>query len=202
MKFAIYNAAGDILRVGQCPDDAVSVQAQEGELLYEGSASLNDRVDTTTGLLILNGKPPKPSAVHVWDDIDKAWVGDIALAKAVKSEAIELERDARVYAPTIEYDGCTVDSDARSQKNVTDKLAVIAQREIQGRPLPIELLFWRDTDNVDHTFPDQDTYKTWLGGLAIEIEERGTLAYAWSFAQKNVLAALTTFEQVQAFVVN
>lgn len=200
MKFAIYNTLGEIQYTGMCADDMISVQhVPEGCFLYQGPAEFNDLIDMTTHELIEGGKPDRPSEYHDWDPVARAWVGNKARLVASKSLALELERDVRINAP-ITYDGKVIDGFKRSQENIASKLATITQREALGLPdMPGPLLVWRDAANVTHTFPDQATYKAWLSGLAIALEERGTMAYAWSWAKKAELQGLATFAEVEAF---
>lgn len=201
MKFGIFNAAGDMLRVGDCAPGDVSLQAQPGEILFTGECTIHDRLNVATGELIVNGKPPRPSPVHEWDNTAKVWVANLAKAREIRGAEIEAARDA-IIKGTILYDGKNIDCDTRSQDNVSYKLATIAQREALGlSPLPAELLVWRDADNITHSFANQTTYKNWLGGLAVAMDERGTLAYGWSWGQKAALAALTTYEDIMAYVI-
>lgn len=38
MKYIVHDAAGNILRTGQCPDDQLELQARSGENVIEGEA--------------------------------------------------------------------------------------------------------------------------------------------------------------------
>ncbi len=38
MKYIVHNAAGTILRTGECPDDQLALQARTGETVIEGEA--------------------------------------------------------------------------------------------------------------------------------------------------------------------
>lgn len=62
MKYIVYNSTGEILRVGDCPEDAVELQAQPGELLALGSADPSvDAVDPATGTVVIGGRQlPEP----------------------------------------------------------------------------------------------------------------------------------------------
>jgi hypothetical protein len=56
--FIIFNAAGDILRAGQTPDEAFDRQAGPGEFITEGQCDVErDSVDPTTGTVIPGGRP-------------------------------------------------------------------------------------------------------------------------------------------------
>jgi hypothetical protein len=200
-NFAVYDAHGEIIKLGHVDPQDIPLQGQgPGEFLYVGEATFEDRVDPATGALLTGAKGVAPSPFHVWDAVGGVWVADLGQAKASKTKEIERERDRRMREP-IAYLGSMFDADTRAQKNIADKLASIAQREALDRPLPAELLFWRDADNQMHTFADQAGYRAWLGGLAVVIEERATRAYAWSWELKAQLETLTTVEGVQALSV-
>jgi hypothetical protein len=139
------------------------------------------------GQLRLAGQPP---AMHAWDWQTRSWKPDFDAAKAAMRQAIEAERERRIYARVIVYDGKNVDADAWAQRNISEKLNDIARREQEGVPMPVEMLMWRDADNVDHQFADQAAYRSWLNGLAIALGLRGTQAYAWSWGKKAQLDAL------------
>lgn len=143
--------------------------------------------------------PPRPSAGHVFDFASKAWVDARTVndLKAAKRIAIEAERRRRTVSP-IAYDGALLDADKTAQENIANKLLEIGQRMELGQPMPQELLFWRDHDNIDHTFDTVEEYRAWLGGLAVAITERGTQAYAWSWQAKAALAAADSIQAVEA----
>jgi hypothetical protein len=135
-------------------------------------------------------KPAQPSPYHVFDWSTKTWGADLEAIRTAKRGAIEAQRELQIYAPLIVYDSINLDADARSQRNITEKLNDIALREQESDPMPAEMLMWRDADNVDHTFETQAAYRSWLNGLAIALGLRGTQAYAWSWAKKAALDAL------------
>lgn len=67
MNFVIYNAAGEILRTGTCPEEALSLQAQAGEFVVEARADVEkDVVDPETGAVVPGGRviPPKPAPTY------------------------------------------------------------------------------------------------------------------------------------------
>lgn len=174
----------------------MTVTAAESSLEHENPARVYvGEVDPArefhnfqTGLPAQKGAQPSP--FHGFDWTSKAWVADLAAIRTAKRSAIEAQREARIYAPVIVYDGANLDADATSQRNITEKLNDIARREQQSDPMPAQMLMWRDADNVDHTFADQAAYRSWLNGLAIALGLRGTQAYAWSWAKKAALEAL------------
>jgi hypothetical protein len=181
MKYAIYNASGEILRIGDCPEEDVALQALEGEAVYRGEAGHNDRVDPATGDLIPNGKPV-----------------DVERARAHKQAEIARARDARINAPIIDYDGKRIDANRRAIDNVQGKLAEIAARELTGEPAPAAQLVWRTANNDMVSFQDMATYKAWLCGLAVALAARASDAYAWSWQKKGELEKLATYEEIIA----
>lgn len=55
--FVIYNAAGEILRTGNCPPGAVEFQAADGEFVVEAVACcVNDSISPETGEVIVGGR--------------------------------------------------------------------------------------------------------------------------------------------------
>lgn len=62
-KFVIYNLAGEILRVGDCPAEDFELQAGEGEYILEGEACCkNDSVDPVTESIVPDGRPNPPQS--------------------------------------------------------------------------------------------------------------------------------------------
>jgi hypothetical protein len=196
MKFGIFTPTGACLRVGECADEYVQLQCQEGELLYVGECSINDRIDPVTKALIPNGQPPRPSWEHDWDEVSVAWVGSLDRARARKHADIEAERNRRLTAPVLVYDGKNLDAREQDIRNLEQKLATVQSRIDQGIAAPVDTLVWRDHDDQLHSFADLATYKTWLDGFAIALDERNTAAWSWSWQKKAELAACTTFDQV------
>jgi hypothetical protein len=97
--------------------------------------------------------PERPSSYHVFDWPTHTWVADLDAIRTAKRQAIEAQREALIYAPLIVYDGKTLDAEARSQRNITEKLNDITRREQESDPMPAEMLMWRDADNVDTYSP-------------------------------------------------
>lgn len=59
--FTVYNAAGEILRSGQCPEEFVSNQASAGEfVIAQESDPASDMVDPATQQVLRGAKPPLP----------------------------------------------------------------------------------------------------------------------------------------------
>jgi hypothetical protein len=94
------------------------------------------------------------------------------------------------------YDGKNLDAREQDIRNLEQKLATVQSRIDQGIAAPVDTLVWRDHDDQLHSFADLATYKTWLDGFAIALDERNTAAWSWSWQKKAELAACTTFDQV------
>jgi len=68
MNFIIYNSSGEILRVGSCPSEDFSLQAQPGEFILEGQADpAQDAVDVQNAAVVKGGrvKPAQPPESYV-----------------------------------------------------------------------------------------------------------------------------------------
>lgn len=201
MKFAIYNDSGEIVKMLDTNSIETAELNADGYSLMQVDADVSDDTHYFDDDHQLVAMPPRPSAKHTFDYTTKSWrdprtVDDLKAEKAIE---IERERDARIVAPVVVYDGLNLDADARATENLTKKLTEVNSRISRGSGMPSPMLVWRDHDNVVHQFEDIAAYKDWLDGFAIALGERGTLAYAWSWQKKTALAALTTFDEVEAF---
>lgn len=202
------SATGEIRRWG----GATFAQAQElqaGEALYFGAALSSATHYFADGLPVEYSegerlaKAQRPRHASSWSNAAMAWQ-DLRTAQQLREHhlrAIEAERERRIQAD-IEHGGATFQAAARDQKNMSDKLVEIYERERLGTPMPEQLLVWRDKDNVNHAFQTQEDYAAWLGGMVVAIAQRGTEAYAWSWGKKGALAGLgDDVEMLRAFSV-
>jgi hypothetical protein len=197
VEFTIIDAAtGAVKRFGSCPDSSWQYQCQAGELIVAGLYP-DDQFYWDAQAGAMAALPPSPGPYHRWDAATKVWNDSRSLdqLKAVRQVEIEARRDAMINEPIV-YQGANLDADATAQRNISTKLLELDQRDAAGLPMPVEMLVWRDADNLMHTFTDQASYRAWLGGLALVIAERGSAAYSWSWQKKAELAACTTFDQV------
>jgi hypothetical protein len=62
-KFIIHNASGEILRTGECSENAFDFQAAEGEFIIEGEA--NDATQMIVNGAVVNKPPPPPPAFNL-----------------------------------------------------------------------------------------------------------------------------------------
>ena len=143
--------------------------------------------------------PARPSFWHEFDWETKVWVDTLTLDqhKFVARGKLEVSRNRRAEAP-IEFEGATLDADLKSQGNIKDKLVDIDQRRKQGLDYPADLLFWRDYDNLMHTFVTVDEYEAWLSRLLIAIAERGTRTYLWMWGKKAEVDACGSVNGLEA----
>lgn len=86
--FTIYNAKGEILRAGSCPEEAVSLQADDtmGEFLLEQRSNPEtDSVDVVAKQVVEGGRvlpPTKPGDSYTFDQATNSWVFSPELAWA------------------------------------------------------------------------------------------------------------------------
>jgi hypothetical protein len=154
-------------------------------------------LDLQTGELA--AYPARPDRHHTWHWASKTWQPNLDKSKAEKRAQIERERDRRAAAPVIVYDGKNLDADVASIGRLANKLAALDAYEKRGQTMPGNRLVWRDADNVTHVFASHQDYKLWLAGFAIALDDRGTLAFAWSWEKKVQLDALETAQEVIDF---
>jgi len=197
VHFARVDSDGRYVSTGVVPSDSVTllepdvvVGEVDPEMQYHDFAS---------GGPVAKPAKPVEMAEMEFDHQQKTWVGNVEKLKKRKHREIEAERDRRLTDPVIEYDGIRLNAGLLDKQNLQDKITATASRIARGTPTPPQMLVWKDYDNVIRTFPNLEAYKTWLEGFAIALEERGMQAWAWSWAKKDQLAALQTFEEVTAF---
>ena len=106
--------------------------------------------------------------------------------------------ERRIAAP-IEYQGRMLDSNARAQSNISNKINEINARIQTGQAMPESLMMWLDANNQVVTFDSQEQMRDWLQGLVIAITQRGTEAYAWSWQVKDQLRALESKDAIETF---
>ena len=171
-----------------------ALNAGESTLLFDGTP--DGYVDISTQTLV--PFPLRPSVYHTWDWPTKSWLPDLPAATTARKAEIDVERDRRINLP-LAYDGKTLDADARARENLKSKLEEIQSREALDQPMPVELLVWRDADNVTRSWSAQEAYKAWLEGLTIAMSERGTLIYAAAWQHKANVDALADIDAVLAY---
>lgn len=147
--------------------------------------------------------PEQPTVHHVFNYDIQNWEDGRVLDDHKLAARIAIEtRHAQMMAEPIEFRGSSLDADVTAQENIKSKLLEISEREALGREMDPELMFWRDADNQMHSFTSMTEYKEWLGSLAIEIVERGTRAYAWSWQKKAEVEAAQTLKDIEDLGLN
>ncbi len=193
VHYAKFDANGKYVVTGIVPSNSPTLQEAD---TYIGTVDPVTQYHTPAGPV---DKPPQPTPEYEFNYETKTWGGDVEALRAKRNLQIEAERDLRLVDPVINYNGMLLDADAQSKQNLQDKVTATASRIAQNTPTPPEMLVWKDHTNVIHAFADLATYKAWLDGFVIALENRGMAIWGWSWQRKNDLAALTTFEQVIAF---
>lgn len=190
--YAIYDTAtGRIARTGRGMEDDARAHVGAGQdiLLIEADWRTQYIADGAAVSF-----PEAPKSYYDWDWNSKSWVPNLDRAKSVMRQEIEVERDAEIFAPVIVYDGKNLDADAVSIDRLSKKLTAIDSYEKIGQTMPVQMLVWRDADNITHEFATHAEYKQWLAGLAVALDLRGTQAFAVSWAKKAELDAATTVD--------
>lgn len=98
---------------------------------------------------------------------------------------------------TIAYDGKNLDANEIAQTNISGKIAQL-QNEL-ALALPSNDLFWKDADNIVHTWTDPAVYLEWLQGLQVQIASRATSLYNTAWTGKAAVDALTTIDEVSNY---
>lgn len=194
-KFTVYDVAtGRIIFAGAGATDAYKLPASQAMLL--GQQGNSGRQFVKAGTLV--DIPAAPGPYYDWDWTSMTWVPNVAAAKAAAKVAIEVDRDAAVFNPVIVYDNKNLDADAVSIDRLSKKIAALESYEAIGQTMPVQMLVWRDHDNITHAFATHAEYKQWLSGFAVALDLRGTQAFAVSWQKKSLLDAATTIQDVLA----
>lgn len=103
------------------------------------------------------------------------------------------------YSP-ISYDSKNLDANIIAQTNISGKIAQL-QNEI-SLSIVSGNLFWKDADNIIHTWTDPAVYLEWLQGLQIAISNRTSTLYQTAWAGKGEVDLLTTLDEVLNYNIN
>jgi len=140
-----------------------------------------------------------PSIYHQFDYAQGTWVLPNAAmdsAKLAVFRAIEQYADSIHAAPSA-YDSKLLDADAVARENISCKVNQLkADIDLS---ITSTNLFWKDADNVVHSWSSSTVYLDWLQGLVIAIASRRTNLYAAVWQAKADVAALTDIADVLAF---
>jgi len=196
-KYIIHNANGEIQRLLTCSVDHADANCGEGESLFDVSdpqydALTNDITALFNGWDVLNGalvqRPAKPSDVHLWDAVARAWVLPFVGMEALqewKWNQVKADRDAAEIAGFDTAYG-RFDSDQTS-------LLKLSSAFMMANANPAFKVTWTLQDN---TTVDLDAAKMIeVGGLAFK--------YVNDVHQKGVsiraqIQTTTTFDELQS----
>ena len=193
MKFTVTDDLGRIWRTGSCPEWVLSLQAGPGQTVHKGEYT-DDKFYFDLKAQAFYPIPERPQGLQIWDDVSNTWRADLIAECEAALARIEARRVAITAAPIAHAD-LLVDADATAQDNIRSKLLEIQQCADLGLPMDVELLVWRDANNVTHSFESPQAYGQWLGQLAVAITQRGTAAYVWAWANKvDVEAAVAAYD--------
>lgn len=148
--------------------------------------------------------PEKPSDYHNWDWETKTYICSTEQLNLVKLEKLKLLNRVRadLSLQPIPYDGKSLDADTQAQANINGKIQEIFARESANTPLSSGEMFWKDADNVIHSWITQNDYKFWLQGLVIAISSRNTSLYATAWSKKAEVEALTDINDIINYDIN
>jgi hypothetical protein len=177
--------------------------------LLNGESNLTSEDYVDDSLFYINQEtvtafPSKPSQYHIWDWTSKTYTlntQQLNLAKEKKVTEIDKLRGSKALQ-SVTYDNKTLDADAQAQSNINGKLQEIFAREAISLPLVSGEMFWKDTNNVIHSWSNQTDYKLWLQGLVIAISSRNTQLYSIAWTKKAEVEALTGIDDILAYDIN
>jgi hypothetical protein len=198
VSYGIYRTDnGVIVRTGVTSDILLPTIIREpGEGMVLGEVTTFDLVDLSTGHLITGGNRP-PEEPFGYTQVNGLWKFDVGGKKTLKKIDIINERERRIFEPIV-FQGRRYDTLMRSLNSMSQKLDELDYLQ-EGQEYA-GLLEWRDADNAYITFDNIAEMRAWLLGLRAAIARRRSEAYAWSWQRKDALEALSTVEQVTAFV--
>jgi hypothetical protein len=199
-NYIFYNSDGEIKIVysGQCLEQMIVINP---DLSYiEGDVALVENYYIDENAEVVE-KPVQPTPFHQFHYSIKEWVlssEQIDKAKKQKKQDITGQADYLHIQP-ISYDSKLLDADATAQQNISGKITEL-QNDI-ALSITSTNLFWKDADNVVHTWTDAAEYLTWLQGLFNAITTRRTNLYALSWQGKADIDAMSNIEDITNYSV-
>jgi hypothetical protein len=199
-NYIFYNSDGEIKIVysGQCLEQMIAINP---DLSYiEGDVALveNYYIDENAEVV---AKPVKPSPFHTFDYTTKDWIllgEQLEVAKTNKKTQITQQADW-IHLQPIQYDGKLLDADTTAQANISGKITEL-KNDIELN-YPSTNLFWKDANNVVHTWTDAGEYLAWLQGLFNKISMRRTELYAISWQGKEIVDSLSDINSITSYSV-
>jgi hypothetical protein len=195
MNYTIFDTNGNIIcnysggRLDSVIDDYAAFGYVEGT--YSADTHyynvLNDSMEE---------KPPRPSVHHTHNTTTNEWnVSAESLLFAKNIKKLDIKKLATdIHFNNIVYDNKLLDSDKVSQENISGKIEQL-KSEIEFGVIP-DNLFWKDANNILHTWETHQEYLRWLQGLLIAISNRRTLLYQLSWQASSDIDSMESIEDV------
>lgn len=197
-SIAKYNPiTGEILSVITVP--------QTEWYLYEPYIECDKSIDTDLYYVEneeLISRSVPPTAYHTFDYASKTWIGtsgQIELAKTEKKKQIT-DKANSIHVSPITYDNKLLDADVTARDNIGGKITELKNN--------IDLnitstgLFWKDADNIIHTWTNESDYLIWLQGLFNAITLRRSNLYEISWQGKAEIDSFASIEDVVDYSVD
>ncbi len=102
-----------------------------------------------------------------------------------------------LHIQPIQYDNKLLDADEIAQQNIYGKITELKNNIDLN--ITSTNLFWKDANNLMHTWNTPSEYLVWLQGLFNAITTRRTNLYALSWQGKAEVESMSTIEQIQQY---
>ena len=158
-------------------------QETDDNLIYTANYLKND---FTIGI-----RQGKPSEYHDWDTTTESWVektdrSALLAKRLLKIERLREEKDSA----NLLYDGKILQVASIDRENVTGKINEIQTKIESNIVINASEMYWRDYNNVIHTWVTPATYLQWLKLLVVSFAERRSALYLKSWEHKTAIETL------------
>ncbi len=191
MQFIKYDPSGEIVQVGQVPEESLLQYYGDNCIPFEGDASrayVRDGVVETYTDAELAVKLARPAGRYQWSNDTMAWVSaeTVEDARLRRWAEVKAERGRREYAP-ISYAGHTFDAHQEGQRQVAGavQLALLAG--------PSFTINWTTADNTVAVLDQAG-----MIGLGVAIGTRTGALYDTARALRAAIDAALTVAEVDA----
>jgi hypothetical protein len=201
MSYLFYSNDGEIKLQysGECLDRMIEINPTLSYIETSVEISIIDYYINEDNELV--AKPTKPSPFHTFDYTTKDWIllgEQLEVAKTNKKTQITQQADW-IHLQPIQYDGKLLDADTTAQANISGKITEL-KNDIELN-YPSNNLFWKDANNIVHTWTDAGEYLAWLQGLFNKISMRRTELYAISWQGKEIVDSLSDINSITSYSV-
>lgn len=199
---ATFNEHGEILQSIICPEEDLQyynnyIFLQPDDVIEQDQYYIPD-INNPVKTLLLG----RPSDYHQYDYVNNQWVilnDQLELAQKDKKDQIVYKMNQLRFS-IIPYDGKNLDANEMAQLNVVGKISQL-QNEL-ALALPSNDLFWKDADNIVHTWTDPNVYLQWLQGLQVQFATRNTTLYNQMWQAKTTIDNMTDITDIINFSVD